>query len=372
MIELKTIISYLPILLIPFLITIKILLGKSFSNNIFYPILTILIALSAITIGIVFLIVQPSYSPAITVTLMQKINTVFGGFLTIYFPLFNILLLFFYPSIFILSIILCKKSQSKTILKRLGISTIFLGILWIFSIPTIICPDFIHNYKKPIPPLEDIKKEITKSKVATKFALLQPLRAYYNDLTALNISLYISKKCDTEKLPTYSSPEITKLINEYIKYKEKSAKWLCYQEYIILSAFCTKVGYFDEAEKYSKLAAEQGVYTKSLDVTINIAKGEYEKALELANKQPTFWGDKRKLTAIYIGLKEYKKAQDVLNQQKDNFDNYWKPKAEIYLNYQKDDLNKANKLFEEYKKDSNKFNSYNLYNTTIELITKLP
>ena len=360
MIEIKTIISYMPILLIPFLITIKILLGKSFSNNIFYPILTILIALSAITLGIVFYIVQPSFSPAITVTLTQKLNTVLGGFLTIYFPLFNILLLLFYPAIFILSIILCKKGQGKTILKRLGISTIFLGLIWIFSIPTIICPDFTINFKRATQSLEDIKKEITKSKIATRYSILQPLRAHYNDLTALYISLYISKKCDTEKLPTYSSPEIIELINEYVKYKEKSAKWLCYQEYLILSAFCTKVGFLDEAEKYSKLAAEKGIYTKSLDVTINIAKGEYEKALELANKQPVFWGDKRKLTAIYIGLKEYEKAQEILNQPKDNFDHYWKPKAEIYLNYQKGDLKKANQLFENYKKYSNKFNSYTL------------
>ena len=360
MIELGTIVSYTPLLLLPFLITMKILLGKKFSNRIFYPLLVILLVLSAITIGIIFYIVQPSYNPEVTVTLIQKINTVLSGIFTIYFPLFNILLLVFYPIIFVLSIVLCKKYQEKTILKKLGFSTIFLGIIFLFSTPTIICPDLMQNYEKKTQSLEILEKEITKSKLAARYAILPPMRAHYIDLTALNISLYISEKYDYEKLPKYSAPEVTQLMQKYIAYKEKSAELLCYNEYIILSAFCTKIGYLDEALKYAKLAEEKGVYTKSLEASIYIAKGEYEKALNLVDKNSRFWGDKRKLAAIYIGLKEFENAKAILNEPEGKFDHFWKPKTQIYYHYQKGDKKIAKKLFEEYKKTSNKFNSYTL------------
>lgn len=360
MIGIGTLVSYTPLLLLPFLITIKILLGEKFSNRMFYPLLVILLVLSAITIGIVFYMVQPSYNPAVTVTLTQKINTVLSGIFTIYFPLFNILLLFIYPILFILSIILWKKSQEKSIFKRLGFSTIFLGIIFLFSIPTIICPDFMQNYEKKTQSLEILEKEITKSKLAAKYAILPPLHAHYIDLAALNISLYISEKYDYEKLPNYSAPEVAQLMQDYMEYKEKSAELLCYNEYIILSAFCTKIGYLDEALKYAKLAEEKGVYTKSLEASIYIAKGEYEKALNLVDKNSRFWGDKRKLAAIYIGLKEFENVKAILNEPEGKFDHFWKPKTKIYYHYKKGNKKIAKRLFEEYKKTSNKFNSYSL------------
>ena len=43
-----------------------------------------------------------------------------------------------------------------------------------------------------------------------------------------------------------------------------------------------------------------------------------DKALQLVDKNSKFWTEKKKLATIYIGLKEYDKAQKLINLPADN------------------------------------------------------
>lgn len=354
--DISTVIAFIPMLAIPFIIVLKIMLREKFSNKIFKVIFSILCILSFFTLFIIFTIKQPLGGIIFDAPLIHKINYPLGITTIVYFSFYNKILTLFLPILLICSLINYKKTNDFSWLKNLFISTLFLCTLSTISIPTIIYPIYSVSPKRNNA-ITDFSQEIERSKKATKLSVIPAMKAAYSSNTATNLILLVTEKYqNNKKIPDYSSQEAQKLMNEYIEYQEYSAKTRNIAEYLWIALYCLQAERFDDALKYAqKISSKETIIS-----SVFIAKGEYKKALEFFDKNSNFWGDKRKLAAIYIGLKEYTKAQEILNQPDDKFAHYWKPKTEIYLNYQKGNIKTAKKLFEEYKRTSNKFNSYTL------------
>ena len=356
MIDVSTLIAFLPMLAIPFIIVMKIMLRENFSSKIFKVIFFILCILSFLTVFVIFTMKQPLGGVIFDAPLIHKINYPLGVITIAYFSFYNKLLVLFLPILLIYSLINYKKTNDFSWLKNLFISTLFLCTLSAISIPTIIYPIYSVSPKRDNT-ITDFLQEIEKSKKATTLSVIPAMKAAYSSNTATNIILLVTEKYqNNRKIPDYSSAEAQKLLSEYIKYQEYSAKTRNKTEYLWISLYCLQAERFDDAIKYAqKISSKEPIIS-----SIFIAKGEYDKALQLVDKNPKFWTGKKKLATIYIGLKEYDKAQKLINLPADKHDYLWKPEAEIYLNYKKGNISEAEKLFEEYKKTSNKFKSYSL------------
>ena len=354
--DISTLIAFLPMLAIPFIIVLKIILRENFSSKIFRVIFSILCILSFFTLFIIFTMKQPFGGVLFDAPLIHKINYPLGFITIVYFSFYNKILILFLPILLICSLINYKKTKDFSLLKNLFISTLFLCILSAISIPTIIYPIYSVSQKRDNT-ITDFSQEIERSKKATMLSVIPAMKAAYSSNTASNLILLITEKYqNNKKIPNYSSDEAQKLLNEYIKYQEYSAKTRNITEYLWISLYCLQAERFDDALKYAqKISSKETIIS-----SVYVAKGEYDKALKLVDKNPKFWAEKKKLAAIYIGLKEYDKAQKLIDLPADKHDYLWKPETQIYLNYKKGNISKANELYEEYKKTSNKFNSYSL------------
>lgn len=362
MIDVSTLIAFLPMLAIPFVIIGKIMAGEKFNNTVFNVILAILILLSLATLSMIFYMVQPTVNNEIYTPFIHKINYPLGIAASVYFSLLNKILLIFYGILFIFCVVKYIQTKDFALLKRFGVTSLFVGILLVFALPTF-C---LSGYKVVAPDYESYinmsKNEIEKGKLATKLCILPAMKAFYAKDTATNISLYLHKQySEPLNIPNYSSKEAQDLIDEYIKYQEYCAKTTSYIEYVLLSLNCLSYERFDQALYYAQIAKNYEYNAQSLISAIYIAKGEYQKALEYIDPNNNHFSIKKKLVAIYIGLGEFDKAEDIINKTEDKKTYIqWKPQAKIYLNYKKGNKKIAQNLFEEYKKTSNKFKSYSL------------
>ena len=362
MIDMSTLIAFSPMLAIPFVIICKIMTREKFNNTVFNVILTILAILSIISLSIIFYMVQPTVNNEIYTPLIHKINYPLGIVASVYFSLLNKILLIFYGILFIFCVVKYIQTKDFALLKRFGVTSLFVGVLLVFALPTFYLSGYKavgYDYKSYI---SKLRSEIEASKLATKLCILPAMKAFYSEVTATNISLYLHKQySEPLNIPNYSSKEAQNLIDEYIKYQEYCAKTASYIEYVLLSVNCLSYERFDEALYYAQIAKNYEYNAQSLISAIHIAKGEYKKALEYVDPNNNHFSTKKKLVAIYIGLGDFDKAEDIINKTEDKkIYIQWKPQAKIYLNYKKGNIKTAEKLFEKYKKTSNKFKSYSL------------
>lgn len=360
MTDLATLIAFSPMILIPFVIITKIMMRKDFDNIIFFAMLIFLICLSLISISIIFYIGQSFFSGDVYTPLMHKINYPLGTVSTIYFTLLNKILLIFYGILFVYCIIKYVQTKDFDLLKRFGITSLFVGFLIIFAIPTMIYPIYkVDNYANKITK-SVITDEINKAKLATKFSILPAMKGYYSEITALNMALYIYNQYSKDvKIPDYSSQKAQELIAECIKYYEQSANLRDYSEYLSLALFCYQTRRIDDALKFAQIAKDYGMLADEFISAIYVAKGDYKKALEFTDTNSENFSNQKKLTAIYIGLSEFNKAEVIINKNQ-NEKNYktWAPQAKIYLNYKKGNINLSKKLFEDFSKNHPRFSKY--------------
>ena len=358
--DLATLIAFSPMILIPFVIIFKIIMSKNFNNTIFSAILISLICLSLITLTITFYMGQSFFSGDVYTPLMHKINYPLGTVSTIYFTLLNKILLIFYGILFIYCIIKYIQTKDFSLLKRFGTTSLFVGILMIFSIPTIVYPIYkVDSYENKITQAVTTA-EINKAKLATKISILPAMKGYYSEITTLNLSLYIfNQYAKDAKIPDYSSKEAQELIDECIEYYEQSANLRDYSEYLRLALFCYQTRRLDDALKYALLAQSYGMNADEFISSIYIAMNDYKKALEYTDKNSNAFSTKKKLTAIYIGLCEFNKAEEIINKNQ-NEKNYktWASQAKIYLNYKKGNTNLSKELFEKFSKNNPRFSKY--------------
>lgn len=360
MLDLVTLIAFLPMMLIPFIIILKIMMRKNFNNTIFSAMLIFLVCLSLITISIIFYMRQSLFSGEVYTPLMHKINYPLGTISTINFSLLNKILLIFYAILLAYCVIKYTKTKDISLLKNFGITSFFIGILIIFAIPTMIQPIYkADSYANKTTQSITID-EINKSKLATKFSILPAMKGYYSEITALNLTMYIYNQYSKDvKIPDYSSKEAQELIDECIKYYEQSANLRDYSEYLGLALFCVHTRRIDDALKYAQTAKEYGMKIDEFMSAIYVIKGDYKKALEFTDPNSENFSTQKKLTAIYIGLGEFNKAEDIINKNQDK-QNYktWAPQAKIYLNYKKGNTNLAKELFEDFSKNHPRFSKY--------------
>ena len=86
---------------------------------------------------------------------------------------------------------------------------------------------------------------------------------------------------------------------------------------------------------------------------------EYKKALEYIDPNDKRYALQQKLVAIYIGLGEFDKAENIINEVKeDRITENWILEAKIYLNYKKGNKSLAKKLFESYTKKRQRLSKY--------------
>ena len=335
--DLATLIAFSPMILIPFVIIFKIMMSKNFNNTIFSAILISLICLSLITLTITFYMGQSLFSGDVYTPLMHKINYPLGTVSTIYFTLLNKILIIFYGILFIYCIIKYTQIKDFSLLKRLGITSLFVCFLMVFAFPTMIYPIYkIDNYENDMTQSVTIS-EINKAKLATKTSILPAMKGYYSEITTLNSELYIFKHYSEDvKIPDYSSKEAQELIDECIEYYKQSANLRDYSEYLRLALFCYQTRRIDDALKYVQLAKSYGMNVDEFISAIYIAMNNYKKALEYTDQNSNSFSTKKKLTAIYIGLSEFNKAEEIINKSQ-NEKNYktWATQAKIYLNYKK-------------------------------------
>ena len=352
-------IAFFPMILIPFVIILKIMMGNKFETRGFYALLIILLALSGITLTIIFYMGQP-FDNGFYIPFIHRINEPLGIILTLYFSLLNIYLLIFWGILFVYCIIKYIQIKDINLLKRLGASSLIIISLIILALPTLYFPIYSAYQYDPYYPWDISKKEIEKMKLATKLSVIPAMKAFYSDTTALLIDRYLFNEYQ-EKLiiPDFSSQEAQSLIDEYIKYQEYSAKTKNYSEYALIAVKCLNYERHDQALTYTQIAQNYGFDAKYLTSAIYIAKGEYQKALEYINPEDNFFATKRKLVAIYIGLEKFDKAEDIINEIKeDKIAANFILEAKIYLNYKKGNTKLAKELFENYKQKHRKFQKY--------------
>ena len=172
-------------------------------------------------------------------------------FISIVKILLNIYLLIFWGILFVYCIIKYIQIKDISLLKRLGISSLIIIFLIILALPTLYFPIYSVFQYDPYYPWDTSKKEIEKMELATKLSVLPAMKAFYSDTTALLIDRYLFNEYQ-EKLiiPDFSSQEAQNLINEYIKYKEYSAKTKNCTEYALLSVRCLHYEFFEDALKW--------------------------------------------------------------------------------------------------------------------------
>jgi len=358
MLEKSVIISYMPILFIPFLIAAKIFLGKKFNNIIFTILLFMLLILSAITIIVVAIMLNP-VSDTLVIPLSHRINTILGETSIIYFGLYYKLFLLLYPLFLGVFIFTFLKSKSMEICKKFALSTFFLLILLVFSIPTMIYDEITIFPVKNEKYQTNYELNIEKNTKALTLSFLPVMKVTYYKFLSMNYQNHIFERFAKEvKIPNYSSEEAKKLIDEYIAYAEKYAQMSDYNGYLVLAASCLNYERFDEALKYAELAKKYGAEANRITAAIYIAIGEYKKALEFLDKDTKAWADKKKFAVCYISLGNYDKVADLIEEEEQKTDYLWKPQVKIYLSYKMGNKSLAKELYNEYKEQHDKFTNY--------------
>ena len=185
MLEKSVIISYMPILFIPFLIAAKIFLGKKFNNIIFTILLFMLLILSAITIIVVAIMLNP-VSDTLVIPLSHRINTIFGETSIIYFGLYYKLFLLLYPLFLGVFIFTFLKSKSMEICKKFALTTFFLLILLVFSIPTMIYDEITIFPVKNEKYQTNYELNIEKNTKALTLSFLPVMKVTYYKFLSMN------------------------------------------------------------------------------------------------------------------------------------------------------------------------------------------
>ena len=348
----------LPALSIPFLICFKIILGDKMNKKLFYSLLIIFVAISAIFFWI-HIELDSHISRIEVLPFYQLVNFYLSFPLEKYFSLYPILLMIVYPIFVAISLFIYFKDKQVSVFKRFSVATIVLALLLIFSIPTFIVQKKNAVFYLGEEQLNIYSQYVENVKKADKYILLPPMRAYYYDQASLQSSIILSNKYEAgKKLPDYTSDEAQKLINDYLFYKEEYAKLADNSQYNIIALFCAKVRRYDDALKYQQIAEKLGFKNDLARASIHILRGEYDKALPLVSEKSKFWGDKKKLALIYIGLKDFDKAEKILNDEEKSTDKYWKPRTKVYLDYKKGNLNKAKKRFNYIKENNDDFKDF--------------
>ena len=241
-------VGYLPVLLLPFLIALKILLRNKFNNIIFYSILFIIFVYVSTVLCVIAMMVIPTLSVNIEYPFFHKINTLFSVLSVIYFSFYPIFFIIIYPIIIFIRI------KTVNVTKNFTLVSLFLIILLLFSLPTIVSPQLCINKGSVI------LKDIEQAKIAADISLLPPMQVYYADYVAINIDNYFSKKFVlNNENPDFSSNEAKSLIEDYLKYKKITAKLASYYDYMFIALFCKKIKKYDEALEYLSIAEKYGV-----------------------------------------------------------------------------------------------------------------
>lgn len=348
----------LPALSIPFLICLKIILGDKMNKKLFYSLLIVMIAITMLFF-VIHIELDSDISRSEVLPFYQLVNFYLSYPLENYFSLYPILLMIVYPIFVIISLFIYFKDKQISVFKRLGVTTLVLALLLIFSIPTFMVPKHSTMFLSDEERLNVYSEYINNVKKADKYILLPPMRAYYYDQASLQSSIILSNKYEVgKKLPDYTSDEAQNLINDYLFYKEEYAKLADNSQYNIIALFCAKVRRYDDALKYQQLAEKLGFKNDLARASIHILRGEYDKALPLVSEKSKFWGDKKKLAFIYIGLKDFDKAEKILNEEETTTDKYWKPRTKVYFDYKKGNINQAKKRFKHIQENNEDFKDF--------------
>ena len=260
--DLFTLFGYLPVLLLPFLIVLKIIFFDKFNNIIFYSLLFLILVYATIVISVVAIMVIPVIGQ-VEYPLFQKVNTLFCVLLVVYFSFYSKFFFVIYPITFVALFICFVKTKNISFVKKLTVSSIILILLFVLSLPTIISPQF--NIDKSI----EEQENIYKAKIASDISLLTPMKVYYADYVAISIDTYFSKKyIQNRENPDFSSEEAQLLINDYLKYKKITAELSSYYDYTFLALFCKKIKRYDEAIEYLSIAEKYGVKVDTLKKSI--------------------------------------------------------------------------------------------------------
>lgn len=324
--------SNIPLIII---LVAKFFFNKKFSTKYFliFLILTIIITIAE------FVYFPSEFDEFYELTLFERLNSHLAELLCLAGQFFTKFFIYAFPIFFIVSLVSFIKTKDKNIIKKF-----FISLLIILPFVFIHYPFFIFPLIK--------KNNYENNKNACKYiadkSILPPVKAMYAYLAAMDIEFdYTSKKSQI------NTEDANNLIEDFIKYKTISNQLVGYSYPEVI--FLTSAKRFDDALTFLGKIEER---TKQIDpyrVKIYIAKKEYKKALDYANKINYKYDSIKYLdyAKIYTGLNQFDKAFWALEQFKQAPKN--RPmdavysSARIYINYKAGNYELAQQEFVEFK-----------------------
>lgn len=288
-------------------------------------------------------------------TKMQIVNRFFVWLLDIFsfFPHISMLGL---PIIIVLGSIYYKKTKDKLFLKKSSFILIIIAFIFYLYFPFVYY-DVFHslNIKN--------KNLIKMYQFAADKSFINGIKGFLSEHTAFSITIEIDEKINYNS-KNLSSPEVQKLIDEYIKYQKQAANLIGYDNYIYLSNSCDTYKRYDDALKYAYIAKSYGADIDDSIVHLYNQKKEFNKALDIINTGAKVRSNTKIRT--YIGLKDYEKALEECNKTNNTIYLYYKS----YIYYKKGNRELAVKIFDEYKA-LYKYRSKKSFDEFIEDMNKL-
>ena len=367
--------NLLPIIIIPVLISLKIMLGKKFNNWIFGILLSI-----CLIYDIVVFIVLAQMSYAVTdntLTIAQKINNVTVDILYKSLKYTNWITPILLIITSLVTIIYYKKTNSKEILQRYCINLLFLGLLFFIGYPIyfISFSEDVTNsdlyvtnfYANQDYTQSDNKVVIEKYEKASDMSIFPPIKGYMAYNASIALSREIDKSLNAYLKPVNLSNDVKNLFKEYIKYSKRNADIFGNDRYTNVYLQTLMWKFYDTAEAALKKIELTGKNITGLYVDLYIRKGDYQKALNYLNNDNGYYENsnhpEQKIYSkirIYIGQKKYNEALTLLNVNRNVFAYKQYMDAVIYIDYKTGDIVNAYNQFENLKKyqEQQKSNTY--------------
>ncbi len=340
------------LLFIPSILIYFIIIWILFSSKINKKLFSILfIILFGLFLFYIFDILCPSFVYAgnytqIPLTQMQIMNRWFAE-LHIMFNTFPYLSMIIIPLIIVLGIIYYKKTNDKSFLKKSCFISIVITLILYLGFPYStydylpLTVDKSYTFSKCF----NLKnKDLIKiHQFAADKAFIKGIKGFLSEEAAMYIDFEIGEKTDMYS-KNLSSPEVQKLMDEYVKYQKQYAELLGYDGYINIVQRCDVYKRYDDALKYAYLAKSYGANIDNYIAHLYNQKKEFNKALDIINTGAKVRSNTKIRT--YIGLKDYEKALEECNKTDKNYVPMYKYKYKIYIYYKQGKTDLAVKMFE--------------------------